>query len=206
MGGSVRIIGFALFGGLAGTLAASACGFIRIGEAAVVEIAGYCFGMKAMSTSACQAIDGAFYLFPGMVFGVVFGSLLLLSRRLTAMAAAVYAAAATVANALAVFVCVSLQHPLDDLLPFDNPILNLALSGAIAGAIGGGLLAVTHARLDGAVRLRLHIGVASGLGLLAPLVIMSDYLGLYAFYMIWQGGYAAAVAASRPDELNAPRA
>jgi hypothetical protein len=190
MGGSVRIIGFALFGGLAGALAASACGFIRIGEAAVVEIAGYCFGMKAMSTSACQAIDGAFYLFPGM----------------TAMAAAVYAAAATVANALAVFVCVSLQHPLDDLLPFDNPILNLALSGAIAGAIGGGLLAVTHARLDGAVRLRLHIGVASGLGLLAPLVIMSDYLGLYAFYMIWQGGYAAAVAASRPDELNAPRA
>ena len=73
----MRIIRFALFGGLAGAVAASACSFGRIGDAAAVEIAGYCFGIKGTSTSACQAIDGALYLFPGMVFGVVFGPLLL---------------------------------------------------------------------------------------------------------------------------------
>ena len=197
---------FALFGILTGAVAATACVLWRLGEPAAIAIGGYCFGIKPSSTSACAAVDGALYLFPGLVFGVVFGALLWRSRWLTLPGAAVYAAAATLANAAATFVCTSLQHPLDDLLPFDNPILDLALGGAIAGAAGGGLLGMVEARLDGAVRLRLHIGVASGLGLLAPLVIMSDYLGLYAFYMIWQGGYAAAVAASLPDELNAPTA
>jgi hypothetical protein len=202
----VTIVGFALFGSLAGLVAAWACGFARIGEAPAVEIAGYCFGIKVTSTSACEAIDGAIYLFPGMVFGIVFGPLLLLSRRLTAMAAAAYAAAATLANVLAVFVCVSLQHPLDDLLPFENPILELALGGAAAGAAGGGLLGRAHAGLDRAVRRRIQIGVAAGLGVLTPLVIMFDDIGVYAFYVLWQGGYAAAIAASLPDRLNAPTA
>jgi hypothetical protein len=101
----------------------------------------------------------------------------------------------------------SLQHPLDDLLPFDNPLLDLALGGAIAGAAGGGLLGMVEGSLDRVVRVRLQIGIASGLGLLTPLVIFADDpAGLYAFYILWQGGYAAAVAASLPDELNAPTA
>jgi len=202
----LKLLQFALAGILTGALAATACAFLRLGEPSPIEIAGYCFGLKATSTSACQTIDGALYLFPGMVFGVVFGPLLLW-KRLTAAAAAAYAAAATIANALAVFVCVSLQHPLDDLLPFDNPILNLALSGAIAGAIGGGMLGFVHARLDPRARWKTPLAVAAGLGLLTPIVIMGDDpAGLYAFYIIWQGGYAAALALSRPDGLNVPKA
>jgi len=201
----VRPIRFALAGILTGAAAATACVFFRLGEPAAIEIGSYCFGVKPSSTSACQTVDGAFYLFPGLVFGVAFGAMLWRGRWLTLPGAAVYAAAATFANAAATFVCVSLQHPLDDLLPFDNPILDLAFGGAIAGAAGGGLLGMVEASLDRVVRMRLQIAIAAGLGLLTPVVIMADDpAGLYAFYMIWQGGYAAAIAVSLPDELNAP--
>ena len=199
---------FALLGILAGAVAATACAFLRLGELAAIEIGGYCFGIKASSSSACgTAIDGALYLFPGLVFGIAFGPLLWLSQRLTLPAAAVYAAAAALANAAATFVCISLQNPLADLLPFGNLILDLALGGAIAGAAGGGLLGLVHARLDPAARRKAPLAAAAGLGLLTPIVIMADDpVGLYAFYMIWQGGYAAAIAASRPDGINAPTA
>ena len=203
----MKLLQFALVGILTGALAATACAFLRLGEPPPIVIAGYCFGVKASSISPCGTIDGSLYLFPGLVFGVVFGPRLWHGRRLIASGIALYAGAATFANALAVFVCVSLQYPLDDLLPFDNPILNLALSGAIAGAIGGGMLGFVHTRLDPRAQSKTPLAVAAGLGLSTPIVIMGDDpIGLYAFYMIWHGGYAAALAVSRPDELSAPRA
>jgi hypothetical protein len=41
----------------------------------------------------------------------------------------------------------------------------------------------------------LSIAVGS---VLTPVVIMFDSLGIFAFFIVWQSGYAAAVAASLP--------
>jgi hypothetical protein len=182
-------------------IAAAACTQVQVGEIAPFDIAGYCLGTPisgagVMKAGACSGIDGAIYLFPGLVFGVVFGPLLHWRRRLSRSGAVLYALVAAVANAVAVMLCVSALHPVDDLLPFDNLILDLAAAGIIAGAGGGALLSMFLAALDRGNVDRLAIAVAAALGALTPLVIVFDYLGVYAFYMIWQGGYAAAVAIS----------
>lgn len=187
---------FAACGALSGVAAGLSCAFLRLGEAGTIEIVGYCFGLKATSTSACQAIDSAFYLFPGLVFGVVFGALLRWRGELEAIGAIAYTAAATIANAAAVLLCVSLMHPLDDLLPFDNPILELALSGIIASIAGAGLLGTALRLLRPGMPQRATIAIAAGLGIVTPIVIMSDPIGVIGFYIIWQTGYAVAVGMS----------
>lgn len=189
-----RLALFAGAGVLTGAAAAALCSSLRFGEPAAIEIAGYCIGIKPGSYSHCGTVDSAFYLFPGLMFGIVFGPLLRVYRELRAAAAAGYAAAAMLANAAAVFVCVSLQHPFDDVLP--NPIVDMAIAGAIAGALGSFLLGITQARLA-AVPLRLlAVGVGAGLGVLTPIMLMYESPGAFAFYIIWQAGYAAAVARS----------
>jgi hypothetical protein len=95
------------------------------------------------------------------------------------------------------------MHPLNDLLPFDNPVLDLAVAGIIAGAAGGGLLGMIFRTLVfRAAAIRPGIVVAGALGILTPL-ILSDAPGGFAFYIIWQGGYAAAVAAGLQSEGRA---
>ena len=130
-----------------------------------------------MQGGACTGIDGAFYLFPGLVFGIAFGVLLHHRGGLSRGGAIGYALAAVVANTVAVAVCVSAMHPLNDLLPFDNPVLDLAVAGIIAGAAGGGLLGMIFRTLVlGAASIRPRIVVAGALGILAPL-ILSDAPG-----------------------------
>jgi hypothetical protein len=196
-GGATRMAIFAACGALTGTVAA-ACTLYRIGEFHGIAIGGYCFGVQPMPSSACGGIDGAVYVFPGLAFGIVFGPLLYFCRRLSAIGAGAYVLAAFAANLVAVSICISLMHPIGDLLPFDNFVLDVAVSGVVAGAVGGGLLGAALAAFDGAVQRALSIAVAAGLGVLTPLVIMFDQPGIFAFFMIWQSGYAAAVAASLP--------
>src|SRR6266478_7688563 len=74
---------FAVVGTLSGAIAA-ACTFYQIGEFYGIAIGGYCFGLQATASSKCGGIDGAIYVFPGLVFGIVFGPLLYLCRRLSA--------------------------------------------------------------------------------------------------------------------------
>jgi len=196
-GATTLAITFAVFGALTGAVAA-VCTFYQIGEFSGIAIGGYCFGLQPTPSSTCGGIDGAIYIFPGLVFGIVFGPLLYFSERLSAAGALVYVVAAFVANVVAVSVCISLMHPVDDLLPFDNLTLDVAISGIIAGAAGGGLLGAALAALNPAVKPALPIAVAAGLGVLTPFVIMFDGPGIFAFFIIWQSGYAAAVAASLP--------
>ena len=188
---------FAAFGALSGAIAA-ACALVHIGEVDAVEIDGYCFGVQATATSACRGIDGVLYVFPGLVFGVVFGPLMCFRRQLGGAGAAAYALAAWVANAVAVSVCIAAMHPVDDLLKFDNLIINMAISGVIGGAVGGGLLGAVLAVLNSGVKRTLPIAVAAGLGALTPILIMLDNPGVFVFYIVWQGGYAAALGASLP--------
>ncbi len=196
IGSSLRSIRFAVFGALSGVVVASACVLLRLGEPSSVEIAGYCLGVRPSSYSHCQTIDGAFYLFPGLIFGLVFAPLLVWRGELEAHGAAGYAAAATIANAAAVFLCVSLMHPLDDVLPVDNPLLDLAVSGVIAGAAGALLLGAARAALKPGTWRGLPVAVAATLGGLAPIMLMFDSAGIFAFYIIWQGSYAAALGFS----------
>ena len=196
--GGVRLVtAFAVFGALTGVIAAAST-LYQIGEFYGIAIGGYCFGLQATPSSTCGGIDGALYIFPGLVFGIVFGSLLYFCRRLSTIGAVAYALAAFAANAVAVSLCISLMHPVDDLLPFDNLIVDIAISGVVAGAVGGGLLGTALAVLNPAVKRALPIAVAAGLGVLAPVAIMFDQPGIFAFFIIWQSGYAAAVAASVP--------
>jgi hypothetical protein len=188
---------FALCGALTGA-AAAACTLVQIGEVGALTVGGYCLGVQATSTSACGGVDGALYAFPGLAFGVVFGPLLHFYRRLSVAGAVAYALSAALANAAAVAVCIALLHPVDDLLPFDSLIPDTAISGIIAGAVGGGLLGASLMLLDPAAGRALPIAVAAGLGVLTPVVIMFDQPAVFAFYIIWQGGYAAAVAFSLP--------
>jgi hypothetical protein len=196
---------FALCGVATGAVAAAVCTVAKFGEVEPFAVAGYCLGVEVSGAGlfeggACTGVDGAFYLFPGLVFGIVFGPLLHRCGRLSRGGATGYAVAAVMANAVAVTVCVSALHPLNDLLPFDNPILDLAVAGMIAGAAGGGLLCMIFRSLAlGGVSIRPGIVIGGALGMLAPL-ILSDAPGGFAFYMIWQGGYGAAVAAGLHSE------
>ncbi len=195
--GATLAITFGVFGALTGAVAA-ACTFYQIGEFYGIAIGGYCFGLQPTPSSKCGGIDGAIYIFPGLVFGIVFGPLLYFSERLSAAGALVYVVASFVANVVAVSVCISLMHPVGDLLPFDNLTLDVAISGVIAGAVGGGLLGAALAALNPAVKRALPSAVAAGLGVLTPVAIMLDQPGICAFFIVWQSGYAAAVAASLP--------
>jgi hypothetical protein len=70
----------------------------------------------------------------------------------------------------------------------------LALAGVIAGAVGGGLLGSITACLI-SVRERLWpLAVGAALGLLVPVAVEWDAFGIFVFYILWQGGYAAALA------------
>jgi hypothetical protein len=196
---------FGLRGVATGAVTAAACTVAKLGEVEPIAISGYCLGVQVsgagvMQGGACTGIDGAFYLFPGLVFGIAFGLLLHRRGRLSRSGAIGYALAAVVGNAVAVTVCISALHPLNDLLPFDNPVLDLAVAGIIAGAAGGALLGVIFRALYRGGSIRPGILVAGALGMLAPLIISFDARGGFAFYMIWQGGYAAAVAAGLQSE------
>ena len=195
--GTTLVTAFAVCGVLTGAIAAAST-FYQIGEFYGIAIGGYCFGLQPTPSSKCGGIDGAIYIFPGLVFGIVFGPLLYFSERLSAAGAVAYVLAAFAANAVAVSTCISLMHPVDDLLPFDNLIVDIAISGVIAGAVGGGLLGAALAALNPAVKRAPPIAVAAALGVLTLLVIMFDAVGIFAFFIIWQSGYAAAVAASLP--------
>ena len=195
--GTTLVTAFAVCGVLTGAIAAAST-FYQIGEFYGIAVGGYCFGLQSTPSSTCGGIDGAVYIFPGLVFGAVFAPLLYFCRGLSAIGAVAYGLAAFAANAVAVSICISLMHPVDDLLPFDNLALDIAISGVIAGAVGGGLHGAALTAFNSAARRTLPIAVAAGLGVLTPVVIMLQDLGIFAFFIVWQSGYAATVAASLP--------
>src|SRR5260370_31079948 len=96
-GGATLTTRFAVCGALTGAVAAT-CTLYQIGEFYGIAIGGYCFGLQATPNSSCGGIDGAVYIFPGLVFGIVFGTLLYFCRRVSAAGALAYALAAFAAN------------------------------------------------------------------------------------------------------------
>lgn len=153
----------------------------------------------ATAAGVLVAVDyqwASLYVLPGLVFGLAFGTLLRRLRLLSLGRAALYCAAATLANAAAVVTAMQSLDTVEAIVGAGR--LALALSGSIAGAVGGGLLAlamIPPLRIAQWPRL-----VAAGalLGMALPLLIDGREIGTFAFYLIWQAGYAAALAATLP--------
>jgi hypothetical protein len=194
---------FALLGAVSGALAAAAVDLMPLGDAPAIHLFGHCFGLDERA-GHCTGAPGELYVFPGLIFGLVIPSLLCRRRKLSFAGAALFAGAATLANATAVFVFAASFGPLGTLLepvftslrePAGSYLL-LGVPGAIAGAVGGGLLGWAALSLVGA---RGWFRVTATGTVLGPLLnlIPAFHGGNFAFYMIWQAGYAA-VLFSRP--------
>lgn len=185
----------ALIGALTGALSASTVYLLDVDFPGIV-IFGGCIGL--VTSGSCDGLKLGTYLGPGLVFGLVFGFVLRRSGRLGWAGAGGFALASLIANGLAVMIAVNTYqflHPLLGRAEFAAE----ALAGLVAGAIGGGVLGRVTAALIPGLRWYRLLAAGAGLGLLLPLALDETLgpPGLYAFYVLWQGGYAAALATAR---------
>src|SRR5712671_2806568 len=109
------------------------------------------------------------YVVPGLVFGLAFGALLHRQRLLRSGRAALYVAAATLANAAAVVTAMQSLDTVEAIVGSGR--LGLALSGVIAGAVGGGLLAGATVLLLRIARWPLLVVAGALLGALLPILV-----------------------------------
>ncbi len=156
-----------------------------------VDLFGVCIGLRGMGR--CGGLDGTFYLFPGLAFGLAFAGVFLLTRRCRVSGAVAFCVGTLVAHALAITATLTALNFVAGVGPGRTPF---AISGLVGGALGGGTLAwVARRLLTLAGWLRLA-AMGSALGLLLPLVDWD--VGLLAFYALWQAGYAGTLAAALP--------
>lgn len=170
---ATKIISFAVLGIATGALGAAAIVFAG-------DIGGFPF----------------YFVAPGLIFGVVFGTVLWLGRLLGPVRAAIYAVAAALSHAAAIFTALRLVGPLRDHFGLHD-LPALIVCGVVAGALGGGLLtAVTRALAP----IRPWPLPALAGALMGALLVAIDggEPGLFAFYMLWQAGYAACLAFTLP--------
>jgi hypothetical protein len=185
-----------MLGVLTGSVAA-ACFYVPMPEFPAVALFGQCVGGVRV-LGACGGLSLSIYSLPGLVFGVAVGVALWRAGRLRPAQAVGFALAATVANALAVVATLTANDPIAPLLGRAS----LAGTGAIGGAVGGGLLAASTARWLAHGRWPLLAVVGAMLGLLLP--IIDSAVGEAIFYIVWQAGYAACLAASLPAYTRSP--
>jgi hypothetical protein len=139
------------------------------------------------------------WVIPGLVFGLAFSVALLRRGLLHRLGASAYAVAATFSYAAAMFT----TPRLFDLLPASNGSaeiikIELAVSGIAGGAVGGGLLAGATVLLLPIRRWPLLVVAGATLGVFLPIVQYGHDVVVFAFYIIWQSGYAATLAAILP--------
>ncbi len=171
----MRLALYAILGAVTGALAAAGVLYLRLGDLP----GGW--------------LSAEFYLYPGLIFGLAFGILFWAQGRLKPASAVAFALAATVSNALAVVTWTAIDEPIASLLHAeDTGDMMFAVTGVIAGAVGGGLLGYCAARLLRVAGWPRLLAAGAALGLLLPLVQSKP--GFFAFYILWQAGYAATMA------------
>ena len=172
----MRLVLYGLVGGASGAVAAACVLFLRLGDLPHL------------------ALPTEFYLYPGLIFGVAFGIILSWREgRLEPIAVLGFALAAAVSNALAVATWTAVDDPIGSLLKAEETgTMMFGITGPIAGAVGGGLLGYSARWLLGAVAWPRLLTAGAALGLLLPLVQSEP--GFFAFYILWQAGYAATMA------------
>jgi hypothetical protein len=172
----VRPVLYALVGGASGAVAAACILFLRLGD------------LPRLS------LPVEFYVYPGLIFGLAFGIILFRAEnRLKPIGAAAFALAAMISNALAVATWTAIDDPIATLLDTEQTgDLMFGITGVIAGAVGGGLLGYCARLLQTVTAWPRLMAAGAGLGLLLPLVQSEP--GFFAFYILWQAGYAATFA------------
>lgn len=185
-----------IIGGLTGALSGAILTYLKIGALPGIVILGACIGLG--TAGDCNGLELSTYIAPGLIFGIVFGYLLRRSGKLGTAGAVWFALASFVGNFLAVMVAVNVFDSIKPLFG-DVELPAELVAGFVAGAVGGGLLGRATAALIPGVRWLRLLAVGAVLGLLLPLALSNklDLVGLFLFYIIWQGGYAAMLAGSR---------
>jgi hypothetical protein len=192
---SPREVRFLGIGAASGLLSAGST-MVQLGDVGAPDLFGACLGFSV--GGYCRGIDLSFYLFPGLVFGILFAGAQLAYRRMDFARSAAFVLASGIANAIAVFICVTMFNLIGEAVNLDILDLPLAIAGAIAGAAGGALLGGAVRRLFPGSHAHWPIAAASALGLLTPVMPEIDVVGVFIFYIAWQGIYAAVLAASLP--------
>jgi hypothetical protein len=130
---------------------------------------------------------------PGAIFGLVLGLAFRQWRLLRWLGVVSFGVAAALSHAVAFHSAVFMLGRVEPLLGRGSDA-SFAVTGAIAGAIGGGLLAAASAFLLPLGRWPWLVTVGALLGAFLPLGNHDDIYGIWLFYVIWQAGYAAALA------------
>lgn len=147
----------------------------------------------------------AMFLLPGFVFGVVVGLALTYFRWLSAKRVPAWVVFATLGHFAAALCVTGMTWRLQAALPLKEQSA-IMIASAFGGAVGGGMLAAANRFLVAGARWIAPTIVGAVLG---PLVLLHDagpVLGRLLFYMIWQGGYAAALAVAFPTSQRAYQA
>jgi hypothetical protein len=171
-----RLIAFALLGMISGAISAT--------------------GIVAFAPPGDVALLLIFFL-PGLAFGLIVGSTLVYGGWLASKRLPAWIVFATLGHFAAALCIMALTWRLEAALPITEGSATL-IAAAAAGTTGGALLAGAN---------RLLVPGTSWIaptivgGVLGPLVMLHDlgpFLGRLMFYLIWQAGYAAALAAALP--------
>jgi hypothetical protein len=154
----------------------------------------------------------AYYIAPGLVFGVIIGAGLWREGKLAGGRWLVYVAAAGLANALSVLLALRGVDLATRLV--GNERGAVALIGLVAGAVGGGLLGLASLWLMGLIgagraafrRWGWTVGTGALFGMLLPVLVEGEAPGALVFYVLWQAAYAAVTPAMAGEDGAARRA
>jgi hypothetical protein len=136
----------------------------------------------------------AYYIAPGLVFGLIIGGALWRDRRLPGNLWLAYVMAAELANAIAVWLALHGVDTISRLI--HDEWAALALIGLVAGAVGGGLLGLASRWLIGARRWGWPVGAGALFGGLLPVLVNGGAWGALVFYVLWQAAFAAVIPAT----------
>jgi hypothetical protein len=164
----------------------------------------FAFALLGTSTGAITAAilmmidfeENSLYVVPGLVFGIAVAFALWRRWRLPAARAVAYVAAVSLANAAAVFLALRITDEVAKVVGGKDA--GYAVTGIIAGAVGAGLATAATAWLAPITRWPSPIAVGAILGALLPIFIDGPDSGIFVFYIVWQGGFAATTAATLP--------
>jgi hypothetical protein len=144
----------------------------------------------------------ALFVLPGFVFGAIVGPALAYHQWLPPARVPAWILSATLGHFAAALCVTALTWRLQAALPLKEQSAIL-LAAALGGALGGGTLAAANRFLIPGTAWIAPTIVGAVLG---PLVLLHDLgpiLGRVAFYVIWQAGYAAALAMVLPSRASA---
>ncbi len=133
----------------------------------------------------------AYYIAPGLVFGLIVGGALWRGRLLSGGRWLGYVAAAGLANAVAVLLALRSVDVVSRLV--GNEYAAVGLIGLVAGAVGGLLLGLASRWLLGARRWGWAVGAGALFGVLLPVLVEGGAWGALVFYVLWQAAYAAVI-------------